>query len=47
LGKLRKELDEAIGREKFERAAELRDLIRDAEREANHKTTARTRKQAK
>lgn len=47
LVKLRKELTEAIGKEKFERAAELRDLIRDAEREANHKTTARTRKQAK
>ncbi|MGH7450954.1 MAG: UvrB/UvrC motif-containing protein [bacterium] len=47
LGKLRKELAEAIGKEKFERAAELRDLIRDAEREANHKPTARTRKQAK
>lgn len=47
LVKLRKELAEAIGKEKFERAAELRDLIRDAEREANHKTTGRTRKQAK
>jgi protein arginine kinase activator len=47
LVKLRKELTEAIGKEKFERAAELRDLIRDAEREANHKPTARTRKQAK
>lgn len=47
LVKLRKELAEAIGKEKFERAAELRDLIRDAEREANHKPAARTRKQAK
>ncbi len=47
LGKLRKELDEAIGQEKFERAAELRDLIRDAEREGNRKTPARSRKQAK
>ncbi|MDZ7290487.1 MAG: UvrB/UvrC motif-containing protein [candidate division KSB1 bacterium] len=47
LVKLRKELEEAIHKEKFERAAELRDLIRDAEREANHKTPARNRKQAK
>ncbi len=47
LGKLRKELAEAIGKEKFERAAELRDLIRDAESEANHKAPARNRKQAK
>jgi protein arginine kinase activator len=47
LVKLHKELAEAIGKEKFERAAELRDLIRDAESEASRKTPARTRKQAK
>jgi len=42
--KLRAELEQAINKEKFERAAELRDLIRDAEREADHKIPARGRK---
>jgi len=42
--KLRAELAQAISKEKFERAAELRDLIRDAEREANGKNSGRTRK---
>lgn len=44
LVKLRAELAQAIGSEKFERAAELRDLIRDAEREAGHKPSVRGRK---
>jgi protein arginine kinase activator len=44
LGKLRAELALAIGKEKFERAAELRDLIRDAEREAHNKNAVRGRK---
>ena len=42
--KLRAELDLAINKEKFERAAELRDLIRDAEREAGSKSAERGRK---
>jgi protein arginine kinase activator len=49
MGKLRHELDQAIKKEQFERAAELRDMIRDAEREAKVKPPAstRSRKQAK
>jgi protein arginine kinase activator len=43
LPKLRAELAQAIGSEKFERAAELRDLIRDAEREATNKSSGRRR----
>jgi protein arginine kinase activator len=42
--KLRAELEQAIGKEKFERAAELRDLIRDAEREAGSRNSGRNRK---
>ncbi|MDZ7359860.1 MAG: UvrB/UvrC motif-containing protein [candidate division KSB1 bacterium] len=44
LVKLRAELEQAITREKYERAAELRDLIRDAEREANNKNSGPGRK---
>lgn len=44
LVKLRAELEQAITKEKFERAAELRDLIRDAEREANGRSPNRSRK---
>jgi len=44
LVKLRAELEQAITKEKFERAAELRDLIRDAEREANSRNSDRSRK---
>ncbi|MCG3121456.1 MAG: Protein-arginine kinase activator protein [bacterium] len=44
LVKWRAELEQAITKEKFERAAELRDLIRDAEREANGKNSGRSRK---
>jgi len=44
LVKLRAELAQAISKEKFERAAELRDLLRDAEREANGKNSDRGRK---
>jgi len=42
--KLRAELEQAINKEKFERAAELRDLIRDAERESGNKNSGRSRK---
>ena len=42
--KLRAELAQAISKEKFERAAELRDLIRDAERETAGKNSERSRK---
>lgn len=42
--KLRAELAQAISKEKFERAAELRDLIRDAEREGNGRSAGRSRK---
>jgi protein-arginine kinase activator protein McsA len=41
---LRAELEQAINKEKFERAAELRDLIRDAERESSSRNTGRSRK---
>jgi protein arginine kinase activator len=44
VGRLRRELEKAINKEHFERAAELRDLLRDAEREKNRKPSARSRK---
>jgi protein arginine kinase activator len=47
LGKLRQELEQAIRKEQFERAAELRDMIRDAEQETNRKTSMPSRKQVK
>jgi protein arginine kinase activator len=47
VAKLRQELEQAIRREQFERAAELRDLVRDAEREASRKSTTRRGKQGR